>query len=59
MLGITDSMRELISRRPNPNELYALARKDKVRTLEESAINLVTTQETTLEEVSYLLGVGA
>ena len=59
LLEITDSMRELISRRPNPNELYALARKDKVRTLEESAINLVTTQETTLEEVSYLLGVGA
>lgn len=58
LLPITDNMRELISRRPNPNELYALARKDKVRTLEESALNLVNTQETTIEEVSYLLAVG-
>jgi type IV pilus assembly protein PilB len=55
LLEITDNMRELISRRPNPNELYALARKEKMRTLEESALSLVATHETTLEEISYLI----
>jgi type IV pilus assembly protein PilB len=55
LLEITDNMRELISRRPNPNDLYALARKEKMRTLEESALNLVATHETTLEEISYLI----
>lgn len=55
LLEITDNMRELISRRPNPNELYALARKEKMRTLEESALSLITTHETTLEEISYLI----
>lgn len=58
LLPITDSMRELISKRPNPNELYALARRDKVHSLEESALNLVNSHETTIEEVGYLLAVG-
>lgn len=54
-LEITDTMRELISRRPNPNELYSLARQEKMRTLEESAVNLALTHQTSLEEISYLM----
>lgn len=55
LMEITDNMRELISRRPNPNELYALARRGKMRTLEESALSLVASHETTLEEISHLI----
>jgi type II secretory ATPase GspE/PulE/Tfp pilus assembly ATPase PilB-like protein len=54
-LEITDNMRELISRRPNPNQLYSLVRREKMRTLEESAVNLALTHQTSLEEIVYLM----
>ena len=59
LLLISDSLREVISRRPSPNELYAAAKREKLKTLEDSAIRLVYNKQTTLEEISHLIGSGS
>ena len=59
LLLISDSLREVISRRPSPNELYAAAKREKLKTLEDSAIRLVYNRQTTLEEISHLIGSGS
>jgi type IV pilus assembly protein PilB len=59
LLLISDSLREVISRRPSPNELYAAAKREKLKTLEDSALRLVYNKQTTLEEISHLIGSGS
>lgn len=59
LLLISDSLRELISKRPAPNELYAAAKREKLKTLEQSALSLVYDKQTTLEEISHLIGTGS
>jgi type IV pilus assembly protein PilB len=59
LLLISDSLREIISRRPTPNELYAAAKREKLKTLEDSALSLVYNKQTTLEEISHLIGSGS
>jgi type IV pilus assembly protein PilB len=59
LLLISDSLREVISRRPSPNELYEAAKREKLKTLEDSALRLVYNKQTTLEEISHLIGSGS
>lgn len=59
LLLISDALREIISKRPTPNELYAAAKREKLKTLEQSALNLVYNKQTTVEEISHLLGSGS
>jgi type IV pilus assembly protein PilB len=55
LLEITDNLRELISTRPNPRQLFQEARRTNMRTLSESALDLVLSRQTTLEEISFLI----
>jgi type II secretory ATPase GspE/PulE/Tfp pilus assembly ATPase PilB-like protein len=53
---ITDEMRELISTRPNPSEIYELAEEEGLRTLADEAFDLVLAGKTTLSEASSVIG---
>lgn len=53
---ISDEMRELISTRPNPSEIYELAEEEGLRTLADEAFDLVLAGKTTLSEASSVIG---
>lgn len=53
---ISDEMRELISNRPNPSEIYDLAEEEGLRSLADEAFDLVIDGKTTLSEASTVIG---
>ena len=55
LLEITENLREIISTRPNPRQLALEAEKTQMKTLAHSARELVVTQQTTFEEISFLM----
>lgn len=53
---ISDDMRELISTRPNPADIYELADEEGLRSLADEAFDLVIAGKTTLTEASMVIG---
>ena len=55
MLEISDEMRELISKRPDPGQLQAQAKRDGLKSLQEEALSLVASGQTSVSEVIELV----
>lgn len=55
LLEVSEEMRELISKRPNPGQLQAQAKKDGLRSLQEEALSLVASGDTSVSEVLELV----